>query len=279
MAVDLHTHSLVSDGTDTPTAIITAAAAADLTWVSLTDHDTLAGIPEAASAAAEIGIGFIPGIELSVGWETGEMHLLVYFLEPGPGPLQDRLEGFRDSRVARAHRTVALLNDLGYELSYSDVAAEAGGESIGRPHIADALVAIGRFPDRDAVFDELLHAGGPAYIRRDLLEATDAIELSRLSGGVPVLAHPYTIDPGPGGYEAALRTLVEAGLGGIEAHHSEHRPNLRDSLVTMAAALGVAATGGSDYHGAGKPGLNVGTGRGSLNVPDESVDQLRSQLD
>jgi predicted metal-dependent phosphoesterase TrpH len=272
--VDLHLHSTNSDGTSTPEEIVQAAVSVGLSAIALTDHDNLDGIPAARTAAGSAGLGFIPGTELSVGWEGSAMHLLVYFLEPEPGPLQDRLSGIRDGRTTRNHEIIAALQDLGIDISYDEVATEATGASIGRPHIAAVLVAKGVVADIPAAFDRLLAAGRPAYRPRLRLEASEAITLARASGAVPVIAHPHTLGIPKGGYRDAFRDLVEQGLGGIEAYYGEYRPELRRHLAQLCDDLGIVATGGSDYHGSYKPDLSVGTGRGDLRVPDETVDKL-----
>jgi|AMFO01.1.fsa_nt_gi Predicted metal-dependent phosphoesterases (PHP family) len=277
MPIDLHTHSTASDGTTAPAILVADAAAAGLTAVALTDHDTLAGIEEARNAAATVGITFVPGVELSVDHDGLKLHLLVYFLEPGAGPLQDRLAELRAGRDRRNRHILERLGELGYRISMQDVLRHARGESVGRPHIADALVAAGYFPDRRACFTHLLRDGGPAYVPRLRLTATDAIRLARASGAVPVVAHPYTVGTDAAGYAGLFTDLAAAGLGGIEALHSEHGPELRRSLAALAARLGVVATGGSDYHGAGKPGIALGTGKGDLVVPDDVLEHLRAE--
>ncbi len=277
MSVDLHTHSTASDGTETPARIVELAAAAGLSAVALTDHDTLSGVPEARAAAERSGVELVPGVELSVDHDGRKLHLLVYFLEPGRGPLQDRLAELREGRTARNRRIITKLRDLGYDITVDDVLAQAGGEAVGRPHIADALVARGLFPNRSAVFTDLLHDGGVAYEERPRLAAAEAISLARDSGAVSVVAHPYTIDGNRASYRRLFEELAALGLGGIEVEYPEHPLPLRETLGEVARALGLVATGGSDFHGAGKPGIAVGRGRGSLNVPDDVVARLRSR--
>lgn len=268
----------MSDGTEPPDELMRLAASRGLGTVALTDHDTLAGVAAAATEAEALGLEFIPGTELSVDWPTGKMHLLVYFLEPGAGPLQDRLGWLRTGRDRRNGAIVERLNALGYELTMAEVLAAAEGESVGRPHIADVLVERGEFANRDEVFTSLLRDGGPAYIERDRFGAVEAIELARSSDAVPVIAHPYTIGVSRDDYTSAFSELATAGLGGIEAYHTMHQPALRTHLAALADQLGIAATGGSDYHGPGKKeGVDIGVGRGDLRVPESAVDQLHAQ--
>jgi predicted metal-dependent phosphoesterase TrpH len=275
--VDLHLHSSVSDGTEQPGEVVSLAAAAGLEAMALTDHDTLDGIRQALEAADRHGIVCIPGVELSVDHDDWKLHLLVYFTEPGPGPLNDRLAGLLAGRLRRNEAILDRLAELGYPVGMDEVMAHAEGPSVGRPHIADALVAAGRFRDRDEVFAELLRDGGPAYVERDRLTAAEAIELARDQRAVPVIAHPATIGAGADDMSSMFGRLTDIGLGGIEAHHPMHSLALRAHLTDVAHDLGIAATGGSDYHGAGKRAYRVGTGTGDLIVPDRAVDELVEQ--
>jgi predicted metal-dependent phosphoesterase TrpH len=277
LAVDLHLHSSVSDGADSPERVIELAAQANLTHAALMDHDTLDGVDRALQTAKRLSIGFIPGVELSVNHGETKIHMLVYFLEPGDGPLQSRLGALRDGRGIRNAQIVEKLNHLGYAITQEDVARQAAGPSVGRPHIADALIEKGYIRSRDEAFSDLLHDGGAAYVGRDRLTAADAIGLSRASGGVPVIAHPVTMGLTRDGFSRAFRELTELGLGGIEAHHPMHIIELRDHLTELAATLGIAATGGSDYHGSQMRAYRVGTGRGDLRVPETAVEQLYEQ--
>ncbi len=274
MPVDLHLHSTASDGADSPSALMELAAAEGVTTAALTDHDTLAGIAEAAGRAGELGIRLIPGIELSVDHGGAKLHMLAYFTEPGQGPLNDRLDGLLRGRGERNRTIVSRLNELGYEIDLTDVLAKSGGPSVGRPHIADALIEAGYFVSRNEVFEHLLHDGGPAYVERARLTAVEAIHLAREQGAVTVVAHPATIAMDADGYARLFRELAEAGLGGIEAYHSMHHHDLRDHLATLAHSLGMAATGGSDYHGIDTRTYRIRTGNGDLRIPDRAVDEL-----
>jgi hypothetical protein len=246
--------------------------------MALVDHDTLAGIVEAREAAHRHDIEFIAGTELSVDYRGTKMHMLVYFLEPGAGPLQDKLEWLRHERSVRNTQIIKNLNDLGYEIAIEDVLRHAEGPSVGRPHIADALVEQGVFKTRNDAFADLLNDGGTVYAERSRLDAIEAIELSRASGAVPVVAHPATIGFNRTQYSEAFRTLAEAGLGGIEAHHSLHDIPLRENLTEAAHRLGIAATGGSDFHGDSTREYRIGVGTGDLRVPLSAVDELKAQV-
>jgi predicted metal-dependent phosphoesterase TrpH len=250
------------------------AAAARLTALALTDHDTLDGIAEARSEAETHGIRLIPGTELSVDWDTGTMHMLVYFLEPGPGPLQDRLEALRAARDTRNLRILERLAAHGMPIDVEDVIEEAGGGVVGRPHIAALLLQRGHVRTMGEAFDVWLAKGRPAYVDRLRLTAPEAITLARASQALPVIAHPHTLGISASDFSDAFETLARTGLAGIESWYAEYDTDLRRHLVSICDRLGLVATGGSDYHGAYKPGLAVGTGRGDLHVADEVVDRL-----
>jgi predicted metal-dependent phosphoesterase TrpH len=274
VAVDLHTHSNASDGSESPATVIRRAADAGLSAVALTDHDNLEGIGEAKETADALGVTFIAGTELSVEWSTGPMHLLVYFLEPGSGPLQDVMVDIRRGRTDRNHQLAQRLRSLGVDVTYDEVAKEAGGTGVGRPHFAAVMVAKGFVPDIPSAFDRYLAAGRPGYVPRVRLAAEEAIRLARESAAIPVIAHPHTLGVGVDDYNTAFQSLTKIGLGGLECYYSEYTPELRDHLADVASGLGIIATGGSDYHGSYKRGLDVGIGRGDLAVPDAAAEAL-----
>ncbi len=275
MAVDLHLHSTASDGGDSPADVVRKAAIAGLTTIALTDHDNLDGIPEARETAAEVGIDLIAGSELSVEWPHGAMHLLVYFLEPGDGPLQDRLEELQQGRKDRNIRVVEVLNGLGIEISYDEVSTEAQGRGIGRPHIAAVMVRKGHVSTIQEAFDQYLANGRPAYQERLRLDLGKTCELARASKAVPVVAHPHTTGVNAADYGSGFSEMAAAGVMGIEAHYPEYRPETRLHLAALASELGMVATGGSDYHGRFKPGIAIGNGKGDLVVPERAAEDLR----
>lgn len=279
MPIDLHTHSTASDGTESPTRVVEMAAAHRLTALALTDHDTLQGVPEARAAASEHGIELVPGTELSVEYARGGMHLVVLWLEPGPGPLQDRLEALQGGRDHRNRLIVSRLAELGLPLTYEEVEAEAGGGSVGRPHIASVMVGKGYVPSIADAFELWLAAGRPAYVGRLRLTPEEAIRLARQSGGVPILAHPHTLGIDRAEEMAALLTrLVDAGLVGMEAHYAGYHRHEREGYAHLARRFGLIPSGGSDYHGDYKPGLEVGVGFGDLEVADTVLEELRTRV-
>ncbi len=275
MAVDLHSHSHFSDGSASPTEIVVAAVKLHLTALALTDHDNLNGIDEAKRAAEQAGLQLISGIELSCHWQPGGLHMLVYFLEPGSGPLQDRLAELQSSRTNRNYEIVARLNTLGIEITMDEVETEAGGTGIGRPHIAQVLVNSGVVETISEAFDKYLAKGRPAYLERDRLEPEEAIELATGSGAVTSIAHPHTLGLASDEFQPRLKRLREVGLVGLEAYYSEYDPFERRRMAEVANSIGLIPTGGSDYHGTYKRGLELGKGFGDLSVPDDTVEKLQ----
>ncbi|MDP3983459.1 MAG: PHP domain-containing protein [Acidimicrobiia bacterium] len=277
MAVDLHTHSTASDGSDPPAQVIAHAVAVGLSAVALTDHDTLDGIPEASAAAGRLGIELVPGVELSLQWEgAGGMHLLVLFLPPGSGPLRDRLGKLQAGRDHRNQAMVERLNHLGMAIEYAEVLTESGGGSVGRPHIAAVLARHGYVEDISTAFDLWLAHDKPAYVGRPRLEPEEAIALAREEGAVPILAHPHTLGLNTAEeMTAMLSRLTGAGLIGLECHYPIYSPTERQGYADLARRFGLIPSGGSDYHGTYKVGIDLGVGKGDLIVPDAVLTELR----
>jgi predicted metal-dependent phosphoesterase TrpH len=285
--IDLHTHSTVSDGSEPPGRIVELAAEAGCTALSLTDHDSLAGLDEAGRVAARLGVRLVPGCEVSCRKPAsprgappieGGVHVLVYFVEPGAGPLQEELVKLRGDRAVRNRALAARLLELGTGVTFEDVVAEAGDEEgVGRPHFARALVKAGAAEDVDDAFDRWLADGRPAYVPKARLDPSDVAGLAHESGGVAVLAHPLSTGLPLSHLERLVAELADGGLDGIEAVYASYTPDQRASLRRMAARLGLVVTGGSDFHGSFKPGLCVGSGRGDLNVPDEALQALEER--
>jgi hypothetical protein len=277
VAIDLHTHSTISDGSLTPTELIELAAGIGLEAVALTDHDTLDGIAEASHAAQRAGVELIPGVELSLEWDRGGMHLIVLWLEPRTGPLQDRLAELQDARNGRNARIVDRLNELGLDITLSEVEVEAGEGSVGRPHFAAVMVRKGFVTDIRAAFDEYLANGRPAYMSRRRLSPEEAIELARRSGGVPILAHAHTLGlDNQAEVEAMMRRLSNAGLVGIECHYGSYDVDEREGYLRMARRFGLLPSGGSDFHGTYKTEVALGTGSVGLGVPPSILEPLRA---
>ncbi|MFD4158578.1 PHP domain-containing protein [Streptomyces hydrogenans] len=252
MRIDLHSHSTASDGTDTPAELVRNAVAAGLDVVALTDHDTTRGHAEAIAAAPE-GLTVVPGAELSCRLDGIGLHMLAYLFDPEEPALLAERELVRDDRVPRARAMVAKLQLLGVPVTWEQVARIAGDGSVGRPHVAEALVELGVVPDVSGAFTaEWIADGGRAHVEKHELDPADAIRLVKAAGGVTVLAHPAAVKRGRVVPESALAALAEAGLDGIEVDHMDHDEPTRARLRGLAKELGLLVTGSSDYHGSRK---------------------------
>ncbi|MGK5450142.1 PHP domain-containing protein [Streptomyces radiopugnans] len=252
MRIDLHTHSTASDGTDTPAELVRRAAAAGLDVVALTDHDTVAGHAEAI-AALPAGLTLVPGAELSCRLDGVSLHMLAYLFDPAEPELARERELVRDDRVPRAQGMVARLRELGVPITWERVAGIAGDGSVGRPHIASAMVELGIVETvSDAFTAEWIADDGRAYVGKHELDPFEAVRLIKGAGGVAVFAHPLAVKRGRCVPESAIAELAAAGLDGIEADHMDHDAATRERLRGMARDLGLLATGSSDYHGSRK---------------------------
>ncbi|GHD57690.1 PHP domain-containing protein [Streptomyces goshikiensis] len=255
MRIDLHAHSTASDGTDSPAELVRNAAAAGLDVVALTDHDTVGGYAEAIAALQGIpaGLTLVTGAELSCRLDGIGLHMLAYLFDPDEPELARERELVRDDRVPRARAMVAKLRDLGVDITWEHVARIAGDGSVGRPHIATALVELGVVRSvSDAFTPAWLADGGRAYAEKHELDPFDAIRLVKAAGGVTVFAHPAAVKRGRCVPEAALGALAAAGLDGIEVDHMDHDTDTRARLRGLAGDLGLLTTGSSDYHGSRK---------------------------
>ncbi|MGW0554597.1 PHP domain-containing protein [Streptomyces sp. NPDC002926] len=252
MRIDLHTHSTASDGTDTPAELVRNASAAGLGVVALTDHDTTRGHAEAIAALPE-SVTLVTGAELSCRIDGVSLHLLAYLFDADEPELLRERELVRDDRVPRARAMVAKLQELGVPVEWSQVARIAGDGSVGRPHIASALVELGVVPTvSDAFTPEWIADGGRAHIIKHELDPFTAVRLVKAAGGVTVFAHPLAVQRGRTVPESAIAELAACGLDGIEVDHMDHDAPARARLRGLAADLGLLATGSSDYHGSRK---------------------------
>ncbi|MBF4615132.1 PHP domain-containing protein [Curtobacterium sp. VKM Ac-1376] len=251
--IDLHAHSSVSDGTERPAELVRAAAAAGLDAVALTDHDTTAGWADASESARELPLTLLPGLELSTRIGFRSVHVLGYLVDPEHPGLVEETTRIRDGRLSRAHRMVDRIGE-DHPITWADVLAQSSpGATIGRPHIADALVARGLEADRSAAFRGILHPASGYYEPHEAPSPLRGVELIRQAGGVPVIAHPAASSRGIVIDEPMLRDLVDAGLGGLEVDHRENLAHGKRTLLDWASRYGLFVTGSSDYHGTGKP--------------------------
>ncbi|MFG2541458.1 PHP domain-containing protein [Streptomyces sp. NPDC048232] len=252
MRIDLHTHSTASDGTDTPAQLVRKAATAGLDVVALTDHDTTRGHAEALAALPE-GLTLVTGAELSCRLDGVSMHMLAYLFDPEEPALLAERELVRDDRVPRARAMVEKLNGLGVPVTWEQVARIAGDGSVGRPHVATALVELGVVPTvGDAFTADWLADGGRAFVEKHETDPFEALRLIKGAGGVAVFAHPAAVKRGRTVPETAIADLAAAGLDGIEVDHMDHDADTRARLRGVAKELGLLTTGSSDYHGSRK---------------------------
>jgi hypothetical protein len=252
VGIDLHVHSTASDGTERPADVVAAAAAAGLHTIALTDHDTTAGWAEAGSAARRLGVTLVPGSEISAALGLAGVHVLAYLHDPTDPALLAETEATRADRETRAYRMVQRIAE-DYDLSWAEVLGQVGPDAtVGRPHIADAMVVKGLVADRDEAFATVLHGRSPYYLPHYAPQAVDVVRLVRAAGGVTVLAHPRSGGRGRTVPDDAIAELAAAGLGGLEVDHPDHGPQDRRELRALAAGLGLLVTGSSDYHGTGK---------------------------
>jgi predicted metal-dependent phosphoesterase TrpH len=265
--IDLHTHTRASDGLDTPAELAEHARQRGLSILGVTDHDTVDALDAVRRETEARDITLVPGVELSTTVGTGEVHVLGYFVDPDDTGLRDRLKDLAEARVRRVARMIELLHALGYDIDGDAILAEAEEGSIGRPHVARALIDIGAATDVSDAFDRFLKAGRPAYVPRDPFTPEDAVRLLVEHNAIPVLAHPYSTKDISG----ILERIVPVGLKGFETYYAEYTPGQHDELRTIADAWGLIPTGGSDYHGAG---FREGRVLGSAPVPDEVGERL-----
>ena len=248
--IDLHTHTTASDGALAPRELVERAHGLGIRTLSVTDHDTLAGVPDAAAAAAACSMEFLPGIEITAVHKGRDVHMLAYFLDPNPAGLASFLERQRQDRTRRAREMSARLAELGAPIDMEDLiaGAEAAGRAVARPTVARALLDAGHVASLQQAFDRWLADGKPAYVPRTGASPAEVVRLVVRSGGVPVLAHPGLLRK-----DELIPELVEAGLGAIEAYHSDHDAGVQSHYLRVAAQYGLAVSGGSDFHGDDHP--------------------------
>lgn len=270
--IDLHAHSSVSDGTETPSQLIRSAVAAGLGTIAITDHDSTAGWMEAIAAAEGTGLTVIPGMELSTNYGPASVHMLAYLFDPLDGAIIAETARIRDGRLHRAERIVERIS-ADYDLTWDDVLAEATDEStLGRPHIADALVRKGHVPNRSAAFESILHWRSGYYEKYYAPSPLEGVRMIVAAGGVPVLAHPATHGRYRPMTDGVIAQLVDEGLFGLELDHRDNTDEGKRGLRKLAAKYGLELTGASDYHGEGKPNR-----LGENTTPPEVLEKLISR--
>ena len=274
--IDLHSHTNESDGSCSPAELVEEAVRAGVTTLGITDHDTFSGYDQALAAAAAAGLELVCGIELSTKLHGRSVHLLGYFL--ASNGLAEFREWVLDQQAARRERNARLaerLRELGFDITLEEAEARGRGMT-GRPHFAQIMVEKGYVGGFREAFDEYLDESAKGYVYRREPQFAEGVEHIRKAGGIASLAHPIRVN---GDVPALMPELRDAGLNAIEAYHSDHDAQDTELYVGLAEKYGMLVTGGSDYHGAVKPGVKLGTGYGgNLHVPEDLVERLRESL-
>src|SRR4030043_866637 len=275
--VDLHLHTTASDGVKSPSEIVRYAKSKGLQAISITDHDTIGGLEEGLAEGDRIGFEVIPGIEISAVHSPGSMHLLGYFINIHHPRLSERLKYLQRAREERNPRMVEKLNWLGVNITYEEVVRASGGGQVGRPHFAQVLIEKGYVRNVQEAFDRFLKKGASAYVEKMRFSAEESIQFINEANGVAVLAHPNTLQlNGYSELENLILRLVKTGLRGIEAYYPEHSALEVAQYKTLAERHGLLVTGGTDYHGIEKNGLDIGVGRGEMKLPYSIVENLKA---
>lgn len=278
--IDLHVHTLKSDGSDTPTAVVEQAARLGLRAIAVTDHDTFAGIDEAVEAGRRFGVEVVPGVELSTMHDGEHVHLLGYYMDRDCPALLELMELAVRERVQRNEKMVQLLHDAGYPIDMDEMHREYPGQvMLGRPHVAAILMKKGIVNDIRTGVVELMGKGKPFYVERYHIPLTDYVRALRKAGGMPVVAHLYQYRYTEPRRRAMVAAAAEAGCVGLEGMYSTYTPAQQRSVFGMAHEHGLICTGGSDYHGTRKPHISLGSGMGDLSVPYDLLTGLKARRD
>lgn len=275
--IDLHTHSTASDGTLSPGELVALAKRSGLAAIALTDHDTVAGLPRAVAAGQQHGVEVIPGCELSVDAPAGFMHIVGLFLPERPTGLEEGFAWLNERRASRNTRIVDKLRAIGVDVTYDRVLEIAGDGTVGRPHIARAIVQAGAAANLQEAFDRYIGEHGRAYLPKDKFSPAKALELLKAEGATTILAHPYTLELDHDAFRALLTDLKAMGLDGIEAHYTEHTRTMTENYLALAEELDLDVSGGSDFHGTVKPEVALGRGKGGLHIPTSVLDALKAR--
>jgi predicted metal-dependent phosphoesterase TrpH len=276
--IDLHVHTTMSDGTFSPEEVALKAAANGIIAIAITDHDTVAGIASAVAEGARAGIEVVSGVEVSTQRDRGILHLLGYFIDPEHPDLLVTLEHLRNGRQERIPRIISKLWDCGVRVSEEEVYELAEGGVPGRPHVANALLRKEYVNSLQDAFDLYLKRGAPAYVDKAKLPARQALMAITKAGGLPVLAHPYSLrEDDPARLEETVTELMANGLKGIEAYYPLHTPQQTELYLTLASRLNLAVTGGTDFHGSNKPGIELGVLPGGRRLPYTILENLKAK--
>lgn len=275
--IDLHTHSLKSDGAQTPADVVRTAYAAGLSAIALSDHDNIEGVPEAMAEGERLGIEVIPAVELSAQSDT-ELHILGYFIDIKNKRLNDAMAYALEVRDQRQEETCRKLNEQGFQITMDELREEAHGNPVlCRAHFAQIMVRKGYAESVKDAFSRYLSVGCYAYSNRQALTGPEAVSIIKEAGGIAVAAHLHLIKKPDDELREYLKSLIPYGLDGVEGYYSDYTPDMEQRYRAMAKELGLVISGGTDYHGANKPHLSIGKGRGNLKIPYSVLDGLRDR--
>ena len=275
--IDLHTHSLCSDGAQTPADVVRTAKAAGLSAIALSDHDCISGVQEAIDTGKALGVEVIPAVELSAQSDT-ELHILGYFVDIHNRKLQETMAYALQVRDQRQEETCRKLQEQGFDITMEEARAEAHGSPVlCRAHFAQIMVRKGYAESVKDAFARYLSVGCYAYSNRQALTGPEAVSLIREAGGIAVAAHLHLIKKPDEELKQYLKELIPYGLDGVEGYYTDYTPDMEQRYRSMAKELGLVISGGTDYHGANKPHISIGTGRGNLEIPYSVLDGLRER--
>ena len=276
--IDLHAHTSASDGTLSPAELVALAKEQGIEAIALTDHDTIEGLSEALEAGERLGVEVIPGVELSVEYAPGTMHILGLLIDPENESLNKSLMELQYSRSTRNPKIIEKLNELGMTITMEEVDKISGGGQVGRPHIAAALVKNGHVNNTQEAFDKYLKKGAVAYYERNRLSREEAVNIIHDAGGLLILAHPGTLGVNGSDLENLLSKLKAAGFDGIEVFYNNHSQVEEDRLMKIADKLDFIISGGTDFHGENKPSIKLGVGYGNMAIPYEVLQEMKQRV-
>ena len=275
--IDLHTHSLKSDGSMTPAEVVREAKKAGLAAIALSDHDTVDGLPEAIAEGEKIGVEVIPAIEFSVQSKT-ETHILGYFIDYNNPHLKQIIKEVVDLRIERNHVTTQRLNELGFDITLEEVRALAPNNFVGRAHFARVLMDKGYTQSVKEGFEKYMSVGKYAYCEKQRLTARDAVELIAECGGISFLAHPHLTKLPDDELKEFLAELKSYGLCGIEGYYTDYTPEMQAKYHALAEEMGLMISGGTDFHAAMKPHISIGTGLGNMKIPYSVLENMKKRI-
>ena len=276
--IDLHTHTSASDGTLSPAELIALAKEQGIEAVAVTDHDTIEGLSEAFEAGERLGVEVIPGMELSVEYGPGSMHILGLLIDPENENLNKCLTELQHSRSTRNPKIIEKLNELGIPITMKEVEKISGGGQIGRPHIAAVLVKNGHVNNTQEAFDKYLKKRAVAYFERRRLTRAEAADVIHGAGGLLILAHPGTLSVNGSDLENLLSELKDSGFDGVEVFYNNHSQLEEDRLMKIADKLEFVISGGTDFHGGNKPSIRLGVGYGNMAIPYEVLQEMKQRV-